>query len=129
MQAVDDGETTKIISTFYKHMADESRRPDHTRAAFVLNKTMKSVNILFEFFRSISVLGPIYYILVRLLAFHCSYILCIAAIKDYPLFHGSSEAQVQCDLRLSRRELPELDPGRYGSHGIPGMRRIVYFAP
>ena len=73
-------------------MADESRRLNHTRAAFALNKTMKSVNIPLEFFISISVLSPIYYILVRLLALHCSYTLCIAAIKDYPLFHGSSEA-------------------------------------
>ena len=45
MWAVDDGQTNKITSTFYKHMADESGRLDHTRAAFALNKTMKSVNI------------------------------------------------------------------------------------
>jgi CHAT domain-containing protein len=48
MWAVDDGETNKITSTFYKHMVDESGRLDHTRAAFALNKTMKSVNIPFD---------------------------------------------------------------------------------
>jgi CHAT domain-containing protein/tetratricopeptide (TPR) repeat protein len=45
MWAVDDGETNKITSTFYKQMVDESGRLDHTRAAFALNKTMKSVRI------------------------------------------------------------------------------------
>ena len=44
MWAVDDGETNEITSMFYKHMVDESGRLDHTRAAFALNKTMKSVN-------------------------------------------------------------------------------------
>ena len=48
MWAVDDGETGKITSTFYKHMVDESGRLDHTRAAFALNKTMKTVNIPFD---------------------------------------------------------------------------------
>ncbi|KAF8431083.1 hypothetical protein L210DRAFT_3561178, partial [Boletus edulis BED1] len=42
---VDGSETTKITSTFYKHMVDESGRLDHTRAAFALNKTMKSVDV------------------------------------------------------------------------------------
>ncbi|KAF8431483.1 CHAT domain-containing protein [Boletus edulis BED1] len=45
MWVVDDGETNKITSTFYKHMVDESGCLDHTRAAFALNKTMKSVRI------------------------------------------------------------------------------------
>ena len=45
MWYVDDGDTTKITSTFYKHMMEESGRLDHTRAAFALNKTMKSVDI------------------------------------------------------------------------------------
>ncbi|KAI9567584.1 CHAT domain-containing protein [Boletus coccyginus] len=45
MWAVDDGETNKITSTFYKHMVDESGRLDHTRAAFALNKTMKSMDV------------------------------------------------------------------------------------
>ena len=45
MWAVDDGETNKITSTFYKHMVDESGRLDHTHAAFALNKNMKSVCI------------------------------------------------------------------------------------
>ena len=45
MWAVDDGETNKITSTFYKHMVDESGRLDHTRAAFALNKTMKYVHV------------------------------------------------------------------------------------
>jgi CHAT domain-containing protein/tetratricopeptide (TPR) repeat protein len=48
MWAVDDGETNKITSTFYRHVVDESGRLDHTRAAFALNKTMKSVNIPFD---------------------------------------------------------------------------------
>ena len=48
MWAVDDGATKKITSTFYKHMVDESGRLDHTRAAFALNKTMKSVHIPFD---------------------------------------------------------------------------------
>ena len=43
MWAVDDGATIKIASTFYKHMVDESGRLDHTRAAFALNKAMKSI--------------------------------------------------------------------------------------
>ncbi|KAF8123326.1 CHAT domain-containing protein [Boletus edulis] len=42
MWVVDDGETNKVTSTFYKHMVDESGCLDHTRAAFALNKTMKS---------------------------------------------------------------------------------------
>ena len=45
MWAVADGETNKVISTFYKHMVGESGRLDHTRAAFALNKAMKSVNV------------------------------------------------------------------------------------
>ena len=45
MWAVDDGATNTITSTFYKHMVDESGRLDHTRAAFALNKTMKSVHV------------------------------------------------------------------------------------
>ena len=48
MWAVDDGETNKITLTFYKHMVDGSGRLDHTRAAFALNKTMKSVDIPFD---------------------------------------------------------------------------------
>jgi len=48
MWAVDDGETNKITPTFYKHMVDEYGRLDHTRAAFALNKTMKSVHIPFD---------------------------------------------------------------------------------
>jgi CHAT domain-containing protein/tetratricopeptide (TPR) repeat protein len=45
MWAVDDGETNKITSMFYKHIVGESGRLDHTRAAFALNKTMKFVDI------------------------------------------------------------------------------------
>ncbi|KAI9568167.1 CHAT domain-containing protein [Boletus coccyginus] len=48
MWAVDDGETNKITSTFYKYMVDESGRLDHTRAAFALNQTMKIVDIPFD---------------------------------------------------------------------------------
>ncbi|KAN0084272.1 CHAT domain containing protein [Tylopilus felleus] len=48
MWEVDDGETNKITSTFYKHMVDESGRLDYTRAAFALNKTMRSVDIPFD---------------------------------------------------------------------------------
>ena len=45
MGAVDDGETIEITLTFYKYMVDQSGRLDHTRAAFALNKMMKSVHI------------------------------------------------------------------------------------
>ncbi|KAN0085817.1 CHAT domain containing protein [Tylopilus felleus] len=48
MWAVDDGETNKITSTFYKHMVDESGRLDRTRAALALNRTMKSVDVPFD---------------------------------------------------------------------------------
>ena len=48
MWAVDDDETNKITSTFYKHMVDESGRLDHTRAALALNRTMKSVDVPFD---------------------------------------------------------------------------------
>ncbi|KAF8132911.1 CHAT domain-containing protein [Boletus edulis] len=46
MWAVDDAQTNKITSTFYKHMVDGSGCLDHTRAAFALNKTMRSVKDL-----------------------------------------------------------------------------------
>lgn len=45
MWAVDDGTTEKITSTFYEHLVDASGRLDHTRAAFALNKTMKTADI------------------------------------------------------------------------------------
>ncbi|KAF8436541.1 CHAT domain-containing protein [Boletus edulis BED1] len=45
MWAVDDGETNKITSTFYNHMVNEAGRLDHTRAAYALNKTMRSVRV------------------------------------------------------------------------------------
>ena len=45
MWAVDDAHTNQITSTFYRYMVDESGRLDHTRAAYALNKTMKSVDI------------------------------------------------------------------------------------
>ncbi|KAN0082482.1 CHAT domain containing protein [Tylopilus felleus] len=48
MWAVDDGHMNQITSTFYKHMVNESGRLDHTRAAYALNKTMKSVNVLLD---------------------------------------------------------------------------------
>ncbi|KAI9567996.1 CHAT domain-containing protein [Boletus coccyginus] len=48
MWAVDDGETNKITSRFYRYMVDESGRLDHTRAAFALNKTMQSVHVPFD---------------------------------------------------------------------------------
>ena len=43
MWQVDDGETNKIVPLFYKNMVDESGRLDHTRAAFALWKTMRSL--------------------------------------------------------------------------------------
>ena len=49
MWAVSDSATIEIASTFYKHMVDESGRLDHTRAAFALNKTMKSVDLNIPF--------------------------------------------------------------------------------
>ena len=45
MWAVDDAEANEITSVFYEHMVDESGHLDHTRAAFALQKTMRSVNI------------------------------------------------------------------------------------
>ncbi|KAN0094931.1 CHAT domain containing protein [Tylopilus felleus] len=48
MWAVDDDETNKITSTFYKHMVDESGRLDYTRAALALNRTMRSVDVPFD---------------------------------------------------------------------------------
>ncbi|KAF8419828.1 CHAT domain-containing protein, partial [Boletus edulis BED1] len=45
MWAVNDGETNKITSTLYKHVVDASGRLDYTRAAYALNKTMRSVDI------------------------------------------------------------------------------------
>jgi len=45
MWAVDDDLARNITSTFYEHMVDESGRLDHTRAAFALNKTMKSMRL------------------------------------------------------------------------------------
>ncbi|KAF8436258.1 CHAT domain-containing protein [Boletus edulis BED1] len=45
MWSVDDAETNKITSTFYKHMVDKSGCLDYTRAAFALHKTMRSVNV------------------------------------------------------------------------------------
>lgn len=45
MWAVDDGVTNTNTSTFYKYMVDEAGRLDHTRAAFVLNKMMRSVDV------------------------------------------------------------------------------------
>ena len=45
MWPVDDGEMNRIASTFYSHMVNESGRLDHTRTAFALNKTMRSVHI------------------------------------------------------------------------------------
>ena len=48
MWVVDDAETNKIASTFYKYMVDKSGQLDHTHAALALNRTMKSVDILFD---------------------------------------------------------------------------------
>ena len=45
MWAVDDSETNKVISLFYKQMIDDSGRLDYTRAARALRMTMKKVNI------------------------------------------------------------------------------------
>ena len=44
MWSVDDAETGKITSVFYKHMVDESGHLDHTRAASALRKTMRSAD-------------------------------------------------------------------------------------
>ena len=48
MWVVDDGEMGKITSTFYRYMVDLCGRLDHTRVALALNKTMQSVDILFD---------------------------------------------------------------------------------
>ena len=61
MGAVDDGETNKIPSAFYKHITDGSGRLDHAWATFALNQTMESVKYrsISTFFISISVLNSI----------------------------------------------------------------------
>ena len=46
MWAVNDGLASDIASTFYEHMVDESGHLHHTRAAFALNETMKSIRSL-----------------------------------------------------------------------------------
>ena len=46
MWGVDDWLASEIASTFYTYMVDESGRLDHSRAAFALNKTMKSIRSL-----------------------------------------------------------------------------------
>ena len=43
MWQVDDAETNKIVPLFYKHRVDESGCLDHTRAAFALWETMRSL--------------------------------------------------------------------------------------
>ena len=43
--AADDSATSQFASTFYEHLVGDSGGLDHTRAAFALNQTMKSVNI------------------------------------------------------------------------------------
>ncbi|KAN0094792.1 hypothetical protein V8E55_003079, partial [Tylopilus felleus] len=48
MCAVDDGETNKITSKFYKHMVDESGQQDYTRVALALSRTMRSVDVPFD---------------------------------------------------------------------------------
>ena len=45
MWAVDDSETNKATSMFYKLMVDKSGRLDYTHAARALRKTMKTVDI------------------------------------------------------------------------------------
>ena len=45
MWAVDDSETNKFTSIFYKLMVDKSGCLDHTHAARALRKTMKTVDI------------------------------------------------------------------------------------
>ena len=45
MWAVDDSETSKVISMFYNQMIDDSGRLDYTRAARALRMTMKKVDI------------------------------------------------------------------------------------
>ncbi|KAF8431491.1 CHAT domain-containing protein [Boletus edulis BED1] len=71
MWVVDDDETNKITSTFYKHMVDESGCLNHTRAAFALNKTMKS-RILYIHLGSYS-----------LCSIAVDVIHCFSAIQDY----------------------------------------------
>ena len=45
MWAVDDGHTEQIASTFYKYLVDESGKLDYTRAAYMLNRPMRLVNV------------------------------------------------------------------------------------
>ena len=46
MWAVNNDLASQITSMFYEHVVDESGHLDHTRAAFALNETMKSVRTL-----------------------------------------------------------------------------------
>jgi hypothetical protein len=87
-RVVDDDETNKITSTFYKYMVDESGRLDHARAAFALNKTMKIVHSINGFFISVSV--PSFSVFsFAFLALHCSYSLCVTATQcAIPYFAG-----------------------------------------
>ena len=48
MWAVSDSGANKVTSAFYTHMVDESGRLDHTRAAFALRETMRTVKIPFD---------------------------------------------------------------------------------
>ena len=45
MWSVDDAETNKITSVFYKHMLNESGRLDHTRAAHALRKAARLADV------------------------------------------------------------------------------------
>ena len=45
MWGVDNSQTNKVVSTFYKLITDESGRLDYTRAARALWMTMKKVDI------------------------------------------------------------------------------------
>ncbi|KAI9458294.1 hypothetical protein HD554DRAFT_2177381 [Boletus coccyginus] len=92
MWTVDDGETNKITSTFYKHMVDESGRLDHTRETFALNKTMKSVDI------------PFWYACISLFAF----LLCIAHTTYWVRFYAK-EWKLYMDLDIpNHKESPEI---------------------
>ena len=49
MWAVSDSGANKVTSAFYTHMVDELGRLDHTRAAFALRETMRSVKAKIPF--------------------------------------------------------------------------------
>ena len=66
IEAVDDGETSKVTSTFYKHMVDESRRLDHTRKSVHIpfDQRILYIHIGVWFKYMCMLLGPLFILLI-----------------------------------------------------------------